>query len=221
LPPDRGRRRSRARRRCRRGRPGRPSRSGRATPPTDCGRLAWPSVRGPGRREWCPSHVSLYPGVAARNPGAPTRGSRASERLRGRSKCDRVRARCKKGRSSTSGSGPRFQAHAGRPLLRRWDPSPRTPCRPPSRRSSRSRRSRAARHRSRFRPGQPSRWLVGNWRGRGDGPDQARVCHRPQARLEALTRARVRPGAVFGPPSVGVVSVDQPSNPLSLRSALS
>src|SRR5512132_3876034 len=58
------------------------------------------------------------------------------------------------------------------------------------------------------------RWLVGNWRARGGGPDQARVRHRPQARLEALTRARVRPGAASGPPSEGVVIVDQPSRSL-------
>ena len=55
------------------------------------------------------------------------------------------------------------------------------------------------------------RWLVGNWRACGDGPDQARARHLPQARLEALAaRARVRPGAASGPPSVGAVIVDQP-----------
>jgi Cu+-exporting ATPase len=52
------------------------------------------------------------------------------------------------------------------------------------------------------------RSLVGTPGGLGDGPDQTRVRDRPEAKLEALRRARVRPGAASRPPAEGAGSND-------------
>ena len=141
------------------------------------------------------------PGLRACRAGTPRDpgGSRAAHR------------RCCAGAGVRRGTRSGVRARpARRPVLRRGarhDQGRDCPGEPPAPSPGRQGRGRRAR-RSLADPSLDGWSVIPCPR---DGPGQARVCHRPLARPGGLTRARVRPGAVSGLPSEGVVIADRPS----------